>query len=139
LKILKSIEKLAVDANPILSAIIGGNARSIFLATENTLFYTAFFNYKEVEKYIPVLASKRNIPIEDLYLALSMLPLSLCDVDFYKSKIRQAELMIGKRDPHDVHLLALSMKLNCPIWSNDKDFEGIGVKVYSTLDLMKGL
>ncbi len=47
--------------------------------------------------------------------------------------------MIGKRDPHDFHLLALSMKLNCPIWSNDKDFEGIGVKVHSTLDLMRGL
>lgn len=137
MKILKSIEKLAVDANPILSAIIGSSARNIFLSAESTLFYTTVSNYGEVEKYIPVLSSKRDIPLEDLYLALSMLPLSVCDVDFYKSKVRQAKLMIEKRDPYDVHLLALSLKLNCPIWSNDKDFEGLGVKIYNTFDLMR--
>lgn len=138
MKILSGIEKLAVDANPILSAIIGGSARNIFISTENTRFYTTVFNYREVERYIPIFSSKRNIPIEDLYLALSMLPLTACDVGFYKTKMKQAKMMIAKRDPHDVHLLALSLKLNCPVWSNDKDFEGLGVKVYSTLNLLRG-
>ncbi len=45
--------------------------------------------------------------------------------------------MIDKIDPDDIHLLALALKLNCPIWSNDKDFEGLGVEVYSTLDLIR--
>jgi predicted nucleic acid-binding protein len=66
-----------------------------------------------------------------------MLPLSVYDVDFYKSKIRQAKVMIEKRDPNDVHLLALSLKLNCPVRSNDADFAGLGIKVYSTLDLLR--
>jgi predicted nucleic acid-binding protein len=120
-----------------LSAIIGGNARTVFLTAENTTFYTTVFNYKEVEKYIPILALKRDIPAEDLYMAFSMLPLSVCEDDFYRDKITQAKRMIGKRDPDDAHLLALALKLNCPIWSNDKDFEGLGVRVYSTLDLIK--
>jgi predicted nucleic acid-binding protein len=67
-----------------------------------------------------------------------MLPLSVYDVDSYKSKIRQAKVMIEKRDPNDVHLLALSLKLNCPVWSNDADFAGLGIKVYGTLDLLRG-
>ncbi len=138
MKILKGIEKLAVDANPILSAIIGGNARIVFLTAEKISFFTTAFNFKEVEKYIPVLASKRNIPLENLYMALSLLPISVCDEEFYKNKIRQAKRMIDKIDPDDIHLLALALKLNCPVWSNDKDFEGLGVKVYGTLELIKG-
>ncbi|MBI5675068.1 MAG: PIN domain nuclease [Nitrospirae bacterium] len=134
---MKSIEKLAVDANPILSAIIGGNARAVFLTAENIIFHTTAFNLKEVEKYIPVLAEKRELPAEDLYLAVSMLPILICDSEVYNDKINEAKDMLGARDPHDVYLLALSLKLGCPIWSNDKDFEGLGVKVYTTLDLIR--
>jgi len=137
LRILKGIEKLAVDANPILSAIIGGNARSVFLALEDVAFYTTAFNFKEVEKYIPLFAVKRNIPPEDLYMALSMLPLSVCDTEFYKDKINQAKKLIEKRDHDDVHLLALALKFNCPIWSNDKDFGGLGIRVYETMELIR--
>lgn len=38
----------------------------------------------------------------------------------------------------DIHLLALSLKPECPIRSNDGDLEELGMKLYSTLDLIKG-
>jgi predicted nucleic acid-binding protein len=134
---LKDIEKLAVDANPILSAVIGGKARSVFLNADHIYFYTTLFNFKEVEKYIPALASKRSLPLDDLYLALSTLPISVCDVEFYKDSLKKAESLIGERDPDDIHLLGLALKLSCPIWSNDRDFDDVGVKIYSTLALIK--
>ena len=136
MKILKSIEKLAVDANPILSAIIGGNAKTVFLNANHLTFYTTVFNFKEVQKYIPVLSLKHNLPIDDLYLALSTLPISVCDVEFYKDTLKNAQNMMSERDPDDLHLLGLALKLSCPIWSNDKDFEGLRVKVYTTLELL---
>lgn len=67
-----------------------------------------------------------------------MLPLTLYDEEFYRTQMKQARVMMAKRDPHDVHLIALSLKLNCPVWSNDADFQGLEVKVYSTLDLLRG-
>ena len=137
MRILKDIEKLAVDANPILSAIIGGKARSVFLNAAHISFYTTLFNFKEVEKYIPVLASKRSLPLDDLYLALSTLPISVCDVEFYKNTLKKAESLIGDRDPDDIHLLGLALKLSCPIWSNDKDFDDVGIMIYSTLALIR--
>ncbi|GBE00870.1 putative nucleotide-binding protein, containing PIN domain [bacterium BMS3Abin08] len=137
MEILKSLERLAVDANPILSAVIGGNARNIFAEADTTVFYTTLFNFKEVEKYIPVLSDKRGIPLDDLYLALSLLPLTVCDEDFYKKMIPKARKLIAKRDPKDIHILALSLKLECSLWSNDKDFENLGKEVYQTLDLLK--
>lgn len=136
MKTLKSLEKLAVDANPILSAIIGGIARDVFLKADTSSFYTTAFNFKEVERYIPVLSSKREIPAEDLYLALSTLPLFVCEENFYTDKIKEAKRLIEKRDPDDIHLLALALKLKCPIWSNDKDFEDLEINVYRTLDLI---
>jgi predicted nucleic acid-binding protein len=137
LRILKDIEKLAVDANPILSAIIGGKARSIFLDADHISFYTTLFNFKEVEKYIPTLASKYSLPLDDLYLALSTLPISVCDVEFYKETLKKATSLIGDRDPDDIHLLGLALKLSCPIWSNDRDFDDVGIKIYSTLALIR--
>ena len=44
--------------------------------------------------------------MEDLYLALSMLPVSVFEEEFYKNKMKSAERMIRKRDRDDVHLLA---------------------------------
>jgi len=134
---LKDIEKLVVDANPILSAIIGGKARSVFLDADHISFYTTLFNFKEVEKYIPILASKRSLPLDDLYLALSTLPISVCDVEFYKETLKKATSLIGDRDPDDIHLLGLALKLSCPIWSNDRDFDDVGIKIYSTLALIR--
>lgn len=137
MRILKDIEKLAVDANPILSAVIGGKARSVFIDAEHISFYTTLFNFKEVEKYIPALASKRSLPLDDLYLALSTLPVSVCDVEFYKDTLKQAKSLIGERDLDDIHLLGLALKLSCPIWSNDRDFDDVGIVVYSTLALIR--
>ncbi|MBI4378131.1 MAG: PIN domain nuclease [Nitrospinae bacterium] len=138
MKILKGLEKLAVDANPILSAILGGSARKVFLKSETSIpLYTTVFNFREVERYIPILSAKRGISAEGLYLALSILPLIICDENFYREKIRKARTLTGKRDPDDIHLLALALKLECPLWSNDKDFEGIEITVYKTLELIR--
>jgi len=100
-------------------------------------FYTTLFNFKEVEKYIPALASKSSLPLDDLYLALSTLPISVCNVDFYKDTLKKAKSLIDERDPDDIHLLGLALKLSCPIWSNDRDFDGVGITVYSTLTLIR--
>ncbi|MBI5378756.1 MAG: PIN domain nuclease, partial [Nitrospirae bacterium] len=86
---------------------------------------------------LPVLSSRRNLPLDKLFLALSLLPLVICDEEFYKNELKKATKLIGGRDPDDAHLLALSLKLNCPIWSNDKDFEQLGVDVYTTSALIE--
>lgn len=137
MRILSSLEKLAVDANPILSALIGGSARAVFLV-EKPLFYTTAFNLREVEKYIPHLAVKRGLDSGDLFLALSMLPIRVCNEEFYKAKIRQARSLLGNRDPDDCHLLALALTVDCPIWSNDRDFDDCRVRVYKTAALIRG-
>ncbi len=46
----------------------------------------------------------------------------------------------SKRDPKDVDILALALKFKVPVWSEDKDFEGIeGLVLFKTSDLLNKL
>lgn len=50
--------------------------------------------------------------------------------------------LMKERDVKDTPFLALALQLGCPLWSNDKHFQGLeGVLVYSTeafVELPKG-
>jgi predicted nucleic acid-binding protein len=46
-------------------------------------------------------------------------------------------LRLKDRDPDDIDLLALSLKLKIPIWSNDRDFESVGVSWFTTRKLLQ--
>ena len=140
MKTLENIEKLAVDSNPILSSVIGGRAKDIFIETENILFYTTHQNFLEVCNYIPVLANEKNLSAGNLFLILRLLPLKVLEETEYKNKIKEAARLISDRDPKDIPILALALTLKCPIWTNDKDFEDTDVLLYKThqlLDMLK--
>jgi len=36
------------------------------------------------------------------------------------------------RDPNDWQVVALAMHFNCPIWTEDKDFFGIGIATWNS-------
>jgi predicted nucleic acid-binding protein len=43
-------------------------------------------------------------------------------------------------DEKDTHYVALALKLNCPIWSNDTDLKKQNkVKIYNTKELLEEL
>ncbi len=44
---------------------------------------------------------------------------------------------MAERDPKDVPLAALALKLGIPIWSNDRDFEHFPHGYYPTAKLLK--
>ena len=94
-------DAIVADANPLLSALLGGRARDVLFSPE-LVFYSPQHTLFEVEKYLPKVAHK-----------------------------------IGQRDPKDVHVLALALQLDSPIWSEDRDFEGLpDVEVHRTADML---
>ena len=133
-----NLRKLAADSNVILSAVIGKAALQVFLRPEIELITTRF-NILEVEEYIPHLASKYGLDGRSLLLQLKMLPMAVFDEKHYYSHIPQATRLLKERDPDDVHLAALALKEEAPIWSNDRDFEKLSLQVYTTAQLLKAL
>ena len=128
-------EKLAVDANPILSAVIGGKALKGFWDQRISLHTTAH-TLREVLEYVPKLAQKADMPLQEVLASLYLLPLTVYGRAFYQSKLAKARRLIGERDPDDVDLLALALKLDIPVWTNDKDFKDTGVTIYTTAQLL---
>ena len=50
----------------------------------------------------------------------------------YETMKPAALARIGPRDPDDWQVLACALLLNCPVWTEDKDFFGTGVATWTT-------
>lgn len=133
----KHIKAVAADSNVILSAVIGKAALKVFTHLDIEVM-TAQYNVDEVREYIPHLALNYAMDRRMLLAQLSMLPLIIKERKYYNSKIEEAFEYLKERDRDDIHLAALALKENIPIWSNDRDFESIPhIKVYPTAMLLK--
>ncbi|WHZ28333.1 MAG: hypothetical protein OJF51_003131 [Nitrospira sp.] len=71
-------EKLVIDANPILSALLGGKANSCSLNRDITEFAVADSVIEEVKRYLPKVAEKLGVSLDFLAYALDLLPLTIC-------------------------------------------------------------
>lgn len=95
-----------------------------------------------MESYIPHLAAKpkvkeAGVTEEMLLAALSLLPLTVYPRRFYRATLKEAGRRISERDPKDVDVLALALKLGAPVWSNDEDFASAGVPRFTTAELLQ--
>jgi len=51
----------------------------------------------------------------------------------------KARRQIEGRDPDDVEILALTLQLKLPLWSNDDDFENCGIERFTTAEILSKL
>jgi len=129
---------VAADANVLLSAVLGHAALRVFTQSNLSVFTTKGV-LQEVREYLPVLAKQYGMLGEALESHLRLLAVRESGRDEYRSKLFAAARAIGKRDPDDVELLALALTFEIPIWSNDTDFEDVGVEWLTTARLLKRL
>lgn len=129
-------EKLAVDANPILSALLGGKAKRLFLESTITEFAVTDTAIEEVRRYLPKMAEKLGVSLDFLVYALDLLPLTICSSKIYRRCLKIAKIQISHRDADDVEILALALALNRPLWTNDKDFGATSIQTLTTAELL---
>ena len=130
--------ELVVDANVLFSALIKeGTTRELLLSNEFVL-YAPEFLLDEFLEHVGELESKTHVEKELLKEKI-------------KELIRQSDIRVISRDeikpfidkairvspdPDDFIYFAAALKLDCPIWSNDKKLKRQdAVKIYSTHDL----
>ena len=115
---------IAVDANEIISSLLGGVSREIFFDS-SFKFITTEFTIYEIKKYLPHISEKSDVNVRDIIEALDLLPIEIYKENFYLDKILEADNLIGKIDKKDIRILALSLKTNKTLWSEDKHFEKV--------------
>jgi predicted nucleic acid-binding protein len=132
------IEALAVDANILVPAMMGGRTRDLMVrlallpmdlqAPEDALI--------EVEDHIVDLAGYVRARIDAFRLALASIPVRRIPRSEYARELQTAKELIKKRDPDDAPVVALALARGIPIWSNDKDLKSLKhVSVFTTREL----
>ena len=131
--------RFVADANVLLAAVLGGRARLILKHPAVMEILTAEVVFAEVEEYGAQLARKKGLSLGTTLLTIASLPVTVIEPNVYAAKIPEALRRIGRRDPDDVDTLALALHFGLPVWSNDNDFEGVGVEWYTTAELLQKL
>lgn len=132
------IGAVVADANVLLSAAIGKSALRVF-TDHDLVIHATRFNAEEVERYLPRLARKYDLPDRLVELQWRLLPVRLHGRDAYEAQFERALELLAERDPDDAHPLALAFSLDLPLWSNDRDLQGHGIDCLTTGELLRRL
>ncbi|MFW6111322.1 MAG: PIN domain-containing protein [Thermoproteota archaeon] len=121
-------EKIVVDTNVLISSLI--NPDSIawrIIDLEGPDFLTPEIAVDEIEEYESLIRDKLasqereeeyNYLLSELFHPIVVVPLSV-----YGGRLEQAYKIMEPIDEKDTEFLALALQYNCPIWSDDTDFQ----------------
>jgi predicted nucleic acid-binding protein len=119
--------------------VIGGRARLVFDHPEIEEVVTTEATFAEVREYALLLGRKKKIAPDTLMLTVAALPVSIVSPEVYADAMAEARRLIGSRDPDDIEILALTLHMKIPLWSNDNDFEGCGIERFTTAEILSKL
>jgi predicted nucleic acid-binding protein len=126
---------LVLDANILIRAVLGQRVRRILEShAESVSFFVPETAYLEAEEHLAELVVKRGgDPAKALALLRSLATFgNLVGIDLYGGYESEARKRIGARDPEDWPILAAALALGCPIWTEDTDFFGCGVAIWTS-------
>ena len=129
---------IVLDANILIRAVLGRQVLSLierytgwvrFLVPETAVADArAYAPQILIRKGLPEEASMRFLEtLERLPLLVTVMP---CEA--YADLEAEARLRLKGRDEEDWPILALALKLGCPVWTEDQDFFGSGVATWTS-------
>lgn len=132
--------QLVLDANIAVAALIRkGQTRAILFSKEFELFSPDNLS-EEIIRNKEEFKQKSSTTEEEFQkaLELEMENIAIIPVEDYSSFKQNALSLCPEGHKDDWPFLALALRLNCPLWSNDSALKSQQVvKVYSTAELLK--
>jgi len=127
---------IVLDANIIIRAILGRRVRHLLetYAAQGFRFVAPEVAFDDALKYLPSLLKKRGKSDGDVNASLEYLRqiIEPIDHELYGEFEAEARERLRERDETDWPVLAIALVLDCDIWSEDQDFFGTGVAVWTT-------
>lgn len=126
---------IVLDANILIRAVLGRRVRELIdtYAAQGVRFFAPDTAFADAEKYLPPLLKKKGKP-NDLSAALGYLRglIEPIGPDVYAVFESEARLRLRGRDETDWPVLACALGLACGLWTEDADFFGTGIAVWTT-------
>lgn len=126
---------LVLDANILVRAVLGKKVRELLLAfSDSVKFFTPDICLADARKYLPLVFEKRSLPVIEAMNALMGLEglLQVVEVGLYQAYEVAAKDRIRSRDVNDWPIVATALMLDSPVWTEDQDFFGSGLSVWTT-------
>ena len=127
---------IVLDANILIRAVLGKRVRQLLetYAVHGIRFYAPEVAYTDAEKYLPALLAKRGKSNSDVSATLAYLrsliePIGEEAYGLFEADARQR---LRDRDEEDWPVLAAALSLSCAIWTEDTDFFGTGVAIWTS-------
>jgi predicted nucleic acid-binding protein len=128
-------KRVVLDANILLRTVFGVRVRDLPDAYEDTVaFYSPDICFEDARKYLPYLAARRKYDPTPGLIVLDQITRLVQPVEraLYEELEETARARISSRDPDDWPIVAVSLLLDCPVWTEDQDFFGSGVATWTT-------
>ena len=132
--------KIILDANILFAALIKDSKTTELLFDQRLKLYLPDFVLQEFEKYEKELLEKTKRTKQEFNEILEIIKkiVKIISKQEFSDKIIEASKICP--DKYDVDYFALALKLNAPIWSNDKKLKKQEkVKIYSTQEIIEVL
>lgn len=127
---------LVLDANILIRAVLGRRVRQLIDTYEpqGVRFFAPDVAFDDAEKYLPLLLKKRGKPHADLPASFEYLRNIIEPVgsELYSVFESEARLRLRGRDENDWPVLATALGLGCGVWTEDTDFFGTGIAIWTT-------
>jgi predicted nucleic acid-binding protein len=128
-------KRLVLDANILLRAVFGVRVRALLETYEDSVsFYTPDICFSDALKYIPIITATRQLDPGPGLLVLNQLArlIEIVDQSLYEEHEAFARERMLSRDVRDWPIVATSLLLDCPVWTEDQDFFGSGIATWTT-------
>lgn len=130
--------KVVVDANILFSCIISRRYNFSLLLNSRIKLFAPDFIFEEIYKYNNYLLEKSGFSHEDLEKFLGYIKRRIIIVNSSELTAYSYQASDISPDLKDEAYFALALKLNIPIWSNDKELKKQKkVEVYTTEELIE--
>ncbi len=133
---------LVLDANILIRAALGPRARGVIERhAGHADFFVPTYCADEAAEHLPVIIAKRGLDPRPIMAALNAVlgVVHLVDSPMYAGAMDEALARLAGRDPEDADVLALALTLECPIWTEDRDFFGTGVATWTSAQVERYL
>lgn len=127
--------KFVVDANILFALSKHSSVANSLFSKFSLRLFAPDFALIELYKHKEELSKKSGIDFNSAIKSLKEKAIFI-EKSEYSKLIKDFSSKIS--DPKDIAYLALALKLNLPVWSNDKHFkEQSSISVFTTEDLIK--
>jgi predicted nucleic acid-binding protein len=126
---------IVLDANILIRAVLGKRVRSLIETyAEHVRFFTPDACVSSAQEYLPDLARRRGWPEDEGLLLLARVCdwIEIVDSALYVHCEEDARARMVGRDEDDWPVAAVALALDCPIWTEDRDFFGTGITTWTT-------